>query len=120
MTQHHGQSWRSRLCPHAQRTYIATVAPQEPAGAVAESMSDDRPAHRKYLHELLAKNQLLAAGPLTDDSGSLIVYHAADEEEVQRIIENDPFHKAGIFVRWQIKPWKVVFGNRSLLPDGGP
>ena len=83
-------------------------------------IQEHRPAHRKYLNELLAKNQLLAAGPLTDDSGALIVYQAHDEKEVQRIIENDPFHKAGIFVRWQIKPWKVVFGNRLLLPDGGP
>jgi uncharacterized protein YciI len=81
---------------------------------------ENRPAHRKYLNDLLAKKQLLAAGPITDDSGSLIVYSAADEHEVQRIIESDPFHKAGVFTRWQIKPWRVVFGNRELLPDGGP
>ena len=85
-----------------------------------EKTLQNRPAHRKYLQELLAKNQLVADGPITDDSGSLIVYHADDENHVQRIIENDPFHKAGIFVSWQIKPWRIVFGNRSLLPDGGP
>jgi uncharacterized protein YciI len=85
-----------------------------------EKILEHRPAHRKYLQDLLATNKLVAAGPITDDSGSLIVYHAADEAEVQRIIENDPFHKAGIFISWQIKPWRIVFGNRSLLPDGGP
>jgi hypothetical protein len=81
---------------------------------------DNRPAHRKYLNELMGKSQLLAAGPLTDDSGALIVYQAADEAELKGIIENDPFRRAGVFVRWQIKPWRVVFGNRQLLPDGGP
>ena len=85
-----------------------------------EKIAVHRPAHREHLKKLLTNGQLLAAGPITDDSGALIVYHAANEHELLAFITNDPFHQAGIFLRWQIKPWKVVFGNRQLLPDGSP
>lgn len=85
-----------------------------------EKIATHRPAHRQHLNTLLKNGQLLAAGPLTDDSGALIVYHAANEHELKTFITSDPFHHAGIFLSWQIKPWKVVFGNRQLLPDGGP
>jgi uncharacterized protein len=80
----------------------------------------NRPAHRQYLQALLAQGQLLAAGPITDDSGALIVYQALHHNELDQIIRNDPFHQAGVFQTWTVKPWKVVFGNRQLLPDGGP
>lgn len=85
-----------------------------------EKIAAHRPAHRQHLNTLLVNGQLLAAGPITDDSGALIVYHASNETELKTFITSDPFHQAGIFVKWQIKPWKVVFGNRQLLPDGGP
>ena len=85
-----------------------------------EKIAAHRPAHRQHLNTLLANGQLMAAGPITDDSGALIVYYASNQEELKTFITSDPFHHAGIFVRWQIKPWKVVFGNRQLLPDGGP
>lgn len=79
-----------------------------------------RPAHRQYLNQLLASGNLVAAGPITDDSGALIIYEAESAEQAQSFIENDPFHKSGIFLRWQVKPWKMVFGNHSLIPNGGP
>jgi uncharacterized protein len=85
-----------------------------------DKIASVRPSHRQHLNKLLANGNLLAAGPLTDDSGALIVYQAADEKELEGFMTNDPFHSGGIFLRWQIKPWKVVFGNRQLLPDGGP
>jgi uncharacterized protein len=85
-----------------------------------EKIARVRPAHRLHLTKLLTAGQLLAAGPITDDSGALIVYNAADEVELSSFITTDPFHTEGIFQSWQIKPWKVVFGNRALLPDGGP
>lgn len=85
-----------------------------------EKIATHRPAHREHLKRLMTSGQLLAAGPLMDDSGSIIVYHASNEHELKSFITSDPFHDAGIFVNWQIKPWKVVFGNRQLLPDGSP
>lgn len=77
-----------------------------------------RPTHREYLRELLAKGQLAIAGPLTDGYGALIVYEAATAEEAEAYLTGDPFHAAGVFVRWTIRPWNPVMGNPGLLPKG--
>jgi uncharacterized protein YciI len=75
-----------------------------------------RPAHRAYLTTLIAKGQLVVAGPFLDDSGALIVYETESPEAAEALIRADPFHEAGVFQSWQLKPWKTVFGNPGLLP----
>ena len=75
-----------------------------------------RPTHRQYLAGLLEKGQLVAAGPLTDDSGALIVYEAPTPEAAEALLKGDPFHAAGVFVSWKLRPWKPVMANAALLP----
>jgi uncharacterized protein YciI len=92
--------------------------------AVIEYLQDSarveaaRPAHRQYLRSLLAGGKLVASGPYTDGYGALIIYEAASAAEAEQILKADPFHDAGIFVRWTVRPWNPVMANRSLLPDG--
>jgi uncharacterized protein len=74
-----------------------------------DKISEVRPVHREYLGKLHAEGKLHTAGPFTDDSGSLIVYEVETEQEVKELIENDPFHEAGIFASYAIKPWKQVY-----------
>ena len=52
------------------------------------------------------------------DSGALIVYEADTAEQAEKLLKGDPFHAAGVFVSWKIRPWKVVFANRELFPAG--
>jgi uncharacterized protein len=68
-----------------------------------------RPKHREYLAQLKEAGKLWASGPFTDDSGSLIIYEAESEEEAESLIQNDPFHEAGIFASYSFKPWERVF-----------
>lgn len=68
-----------------------------------------RPVHRAYLTKLLEQGQLFASGPYADGSGALIVYEADNPEAAEALLKADPFHAAGVFVRWQIRPWKVIF-----------
>ena len=77
-----------------------------------------RPTHREYLRSLIAKGQLAISGPFTDVPGALIVYEANSAEEAETILKGDPFHAAGVFVRWTIRPWNPVMANRDLLPGG--
>jgi uncharacterized protein YciI len=77
-----------------------------------------RPAHRAYLTELLRSGRLACSGPFTDEPGALIVYEAESKEEAEELIRNDPFHAAGVFVRWQLRPWKCIFANADLLSTG--
>jgi uncharacterized protein YciI len=75
-----------------------------------------RPAHRAYLTGLVEKDQLFASGPFEDGSGALIIYEADSPEAVEALMRADPFHAAGVFVRWTVRPWKVVFANPRLMP----
>jgi uncharacterized protein YciI len=78
-----------------------------------------RPTHRAYLTSLLQKGQLFAAGPFEDGFGALIVYEADSPAAAEALIAADPFHAAGVFVRWTVRPWKVVFLNPQLGPPTG-
>ena len=68
---------------------------------------------------LLESGKLVAAGPFADDFGALIVYNADSPEAAEDLIRNDPFHAAGVFVRWTVRPWKQVFANTQLMPTNG-
>jgi uncharacterized protein YciI len=70
-----------------------------------------RPAHRAYLTSLLEKGQLFASGPYADGSGALIIYEADSPEAAEALLKADPFHAAGVFLRWTMRPWKMVFGK---------
>ncbi|MBL8796307.1 MAG: hypothetical protein JNM56_20575 [Planctomycetia bacterium] len=75
-----------------------------------------RPTHRQYLTSLKEKGQLVACGPFTDDSGALIVYEAPTKEDAEQLLQSDPFHQNGVFVKWQLRPWNVVMANREFFP----
>ena len=81
-----------------------------------ERIQTIRPAHRAYLTSLLSKGKLAISGPFLDDYGALIVYEADSAEEAETLLKGDPFHAAGIFVRWTIRPWNPVMANRELFP----
>src|ERR1043166_571750 len=62
-----------------------------------------RPVHRQYLATLKERGQLAASGPFTDDSGALIVYEAGSPEEAEKLLQGDPFHQNGIFVKYVLR-----------------
>jgi uncharacterized protein YciI len=79
-------------------------------------VAEIRPIHREYLLSLKERGQLAVAGPLTDDSGALIVYEASSREEAEGFLQGDPFNKHGIFVKYQLRPWNPVMCNKGLFP----
>jgi uncharacterized protein YciI len=81
-----------------------------------ELVEKHRPAHRAYLTSLVEKNQLFASGPFEDSYGALIIYEADSPEAAEALMKADPFHAAGVFVRWTVRPWKMVFANPRLMP----
>lgn len=81
----------------------------------AEKIAAHRPAHREYLKELLDTGRLAISGPFLDDGGGLLVYEAETAEEAEALLRNDPFAKAGVFVSWKMRPWKVIMANPALF-----
>lgn len=82
----------------------------------ADKVNAVRPAHRQYLASLKEKGQLAASGPFTDGYGALIVYEAPTPEAAEQLLRADPFHDAGIFLSWTMRPWNTVIANRDLFP----
>ena len=37
-------------------------------------------------------------------------------DEAEALLKGDPFHKNGIFLKWQLRPWNPVIANRDLFP----
>lgn len=74
-----------------------------------------RPAHREYLKGLQQQGNFVIGGPFGGDIGALIIYNADTEEQVEKLIREDPFCKGGVFVSWKIRPWKIVMATADLL-----
>jgi uncharacterized protein YciI len=75
---------------------------------------EKRPEHMAYLKSL--GDKLAFAGPFLKEDGktmcgSLVVVEAPSMEAVQAIAAGDPFAKAGLFERVEIRPWLWVMGK---------
>ena len=63
--------------------------------------------------------RLAISGPFADDRGGILVYEANSVEEVEEMLRDDPFTKAGVFEKVQIREWRVVMANAELcIPSG--
>jgi uncharacterized protein YciI len=67
-----------------------------------------RPAHREYLRSLLDQGRLITAGPFADDTGALLVYEAAGEQDVRDILAADPYTAADVYDIVQLREWNPI------------
>ena len=88
--------------------------------AVQLAFSDDtarlalRPAHRENLARLAADGRLLGAGPWSDDSGALLVFVVDSREELDAILEADPYYSAGGVTVTSVEEWNLVTRHHAL------
>jgi uncharacterized protein YciI len=87
--------------------------------AVAMSFTDDparleiRPAHRGHLGGLVADGKLLAAGPWSDDTGSLLVFLVDSRDALDEILAADPYYSAP-GVTLAVHEWNPVVRHPAL------
>jgi uncharacterized protein YciI len=77
-----------------------------------------RAAHLEYL--TAHKDKLLAAGALIDDDGSgghggILIVDTDDRAEAERFVVEDPFTKAGLFLKVTVTRWRKAFFNKERL-----
>lgn len=77
-----------------------------------ETRLANRDAHLSYVADT---GKVKIAGPLLSDDGetmcgSLIILDVDDIAAAKDWCENDPYAKAGLFDRVEIRPWKWVVG----------
>jgi uncharacterized protein YciI len=74
-----------------------------------------REAHFAYARET---DVVRMGGPFLDAkgdmAGSLIIFEADNLEAAKRWHANDPYAKAGLFARSDVRPWKLTFNPRNL------
>ena len=93
--------------------FICTDKPGE--GLVLRK--ENRRDHLEYLKTLGPKMKL--AGPFMSEDGSeprgsLVVVETDTLAEAQAIADNDPYTRAGVFAKVEVRPWKWLLG----LPGG--
>ena len=78
----------------------------------AQVRADNRPEHIAYLESFGEK--LVAGGAtLSDDgesmTGSFLLIDVEDRAAAEDFANNDPFAKAGLFAKTEIRRWRKVF-----------
>lgn len=77
--------------------------------------ADTRPAHLEHLQGLNAQNKLAFAGPFLDaegkPNGSMVVLDAADMDAARALADADPYAKAGLFEKVEIRQWNWGINN---------
>ena len=68
-----------------------------------------RPAHLDRLKSWDQQGKIILAGPLTDQTGSLIVVEAETLEEVKSFAQKDPYTLHSIFQEVSVHPFLQVF-----------
>ncbi|HHN72767.1 MAG TPA: YciI family protein [Thermopetrobacter sp.] len=73
----------------------------------------NRPDHLKWLDEL--GRTVVAAGPFLDEegnpAGSLIIIEACSLDAARAIAAGDPYARAGVFEKVEIRPWKWLINK---------
>ncbi|EHR63828.1 hypothetical protein SaccyDRAFT_5033 [Saccharomonospora cyanea NA-134] len=77
---------------------------------VPERFAAVRPRHREYLSSLVADGTVAVAGPVDGDTGGMVIYQARDREELQRIIDADPYHLEGAIAERTVREFIPVLG----------
>ncbi len=67
-----------------------------------------RDAHLAYLRELADAGRLVMAGPLADDTGAVVVFSADTADEVNQMVDADPYTAARVGSGHTIREWRVV------------
>jgi uncharacterized protein YciI len=70
------------------------------------------PAHREYLKTQYAAGRLLMSGPFVPRTAGVLWAQAVSPEEIQGMIDSDPFYKNGV------ADWEVIEFNPVMYADG--
>lgn len=82
-------------------------------GATPEELDAVRPTHRAWLSEQLEAKNLLASGPMVGVPTALLIWRSNSLEELNDLLNLDPFDQAGFIAERTITEWNPVFGPWS-------
>ncbi|PYR31657.1 MAG: hypothetical protein DMF89_25340 [Acidobacteria bacterium] len=68
-------------------------------------------AHRVFMNALEAEGIVRLGGPLEGAGEVLLVFRAAEAEEIEQWLANDPWTRSGILSTTRIVPWNLRIGK---------
>jgi uncharacterized protein YciI len=75
---------------------------------------EHRPGHRERLARLADEGRLLAAGPWSDESGSLLVFLVDQRDDVDAILAADPYYSARGVTVAGVHEWNAVIRHPAV------
>jgi uncharacterized protein len=79
-----------------------------------ETRLTNRPAHLAYLEGLGAKVRIggaMLADDLKTPIGSVLIFETESKAEVERLLAEDPYARAGLFESVTVSPWRQAVGQ---------
>jgi len=92
---------------------MSTFAVTYTFSAEPEEVNQIRPTHRVWLAEQLESGALLASGPMVDRPAALLIFRSESIEELNALLDQDPYEQAGVIGERTIEEWNPVFGPFS-------
>jgi uncharacterized protein YciI len=88
------------------RQYGSLYDPQKPLEAQPEWE-----AHRVFMNALESEGLARVAGPLEETAEVLLIFRAANKEEIDRRLKADPWTRSGILSTERILRWNLRLGE---------
>lgn len=78
----------------------------------ADALNTQRPHHRAYLSTLVG-GPLVASGPYVDSDlpGALLIFRADSADEVEQLLNLDPFWTEHLIAERSVEEWNPVLGS---------
>jgi uncharacterized protein len=67
----------------------------------------DWDAHADFVEDLVARGIVVMGGPLSDNSGSMVLMEGVSATEAEELVRDDPFVGNGVFVLDGVDEWTV-------------
>lgn len=72
-----------------------------------------REEHLSLAQQAYQNGSLIMGGALDDPANSAMLVFKGDDQQVAiEFAKNDPYVKNGLIMKWQVRPWNVVIGNK--------
>lgn len=81
-----------------------------------------RPVHVEFLKSQFENGRLLKSGPFGPEEapGALLIIAGESKADVESLMDQDPFHKAGLIEERTVRQWNIFFGAEAVLPAVQP
>ncbi|WGM19747.1 YciI family protein [Paenarthrobacter sp. OM7] len=96
-------------------TFAVTYAYSDSTSAGRDTV---RPAHVEFLKAQFDGGRLLKSGPFgpEESPGALLIIDGDTKADVEALMDQDPFHQAGLIEERTVRQWNIFFGADAAQP----